>query len=680
MPTPALLLLIATLLPLGGFGLLILAGKRIGNPLAGWVPTVLIFVSFLCTLAAMVVWLQAEPGHYQGSEWGEGAGPINIPIKWIPIGLTARPGGISQDHPGYLDLGIYVDSLTLLMFAMITLVAVFVHIFSIGYMVEDARFERFFAYLSLLCFSMLALVLGGTLLHILICWELVGLCSYLLIGFWYESRAATMAALKTLLVAGIGNMGLLIGFGVLFCHMGNASLPDLWTYLGSAGSGHSVLLPGGVEFGPRSLTFAGIALCVGGMASSAQFPLQVWLSDATAGPMPANAMVQTAAMVAAGVYLVGRFFPILTPNAKLFIALIGLITLTMAALIAMVQTNVRLLLAYAVISQVGYMMLALGIGSWTGGLFHLITHAFFMALLILAAGSVMHAAGHEPDLTRFGGLWRKMPMTALTSAIAVFAIAGTPYLSAWSSKTMILTQAAAFAALAHQEGHKHAYALFFILPVAVSYLTAFYMMRCWMLIFWGKPRDPAVYDGAREFSMMWGPLCALAFMTIVSGRYLNLQPLLESSIKETQAICRDYQMRDDFFELREDFAGFKCVWPTDLSSENDDPLVGVVLAAGQVERHWVHWGFLIGMGLAFLLYVRGYALTRLLMRIPPLKWIYHWLLHGMYFNELYLAIVVGPVRTLASVCDWFDRKVVSGSFGRSGTLARRAGRLAGLKR
>jgi NADH-quinone oxidoreductase subunit L len=194
MPTPALLLLIATLLPLGGFGLLILAGKRIGNPLAGWVPTVLIFVSFLCTLAAMVVWLQAEPGHYQGSEWGEGAGPINIPIKWIPIGLTARPGGISQDHPGYLDLGIYVDSLTLLMFAMITLVAVFVHIFSIGYMVEDARFERFFAYLSLLCFSMLALVLGGTLLHILICWELVGLCSYLLIGFWYESRAATMAA------------------------------------------------------------------------------------------------------------------------------------------------------------------------------------------------------------------------------------------------------------------------------------------------------------------------------------------------------------------------------------------------------------------------------------------------------------------------------------------------------
>ena len=417
MPTPALLLFIATILPLGGFGLLIFAGKRIGNPLSGWLATLLVFASLLCTLAAMVVWLQAEPGHYLGSEWGEGVGPINIPVKWIPVGLTGHPGGISQDHPGYLDLAIYVDSLTLIMFATITMVAVLVHIFAIGYMIEDARFERFFAYLSLLCFSMLALVLGGTLLHIAICWELVGLCSYLLIGFWYESRSAASAALKALLVNGIGNAGFLLGFGVLFFYMGNASLPDLWTYLGSAGAGHSVLLPGGVEIGSRLLTFAGIALSLAAIASSAQFPLQIWLADATTGPMPGVALIQAAATVAAGVYLIGRIFPILTPNAKLFIALIGLITLTMGAVIATVQTNVKRLLSYAVVSQAGYMMLALGIGSWTGGLFHLITHAFCMALLILAAGSVIHAAGQESELTRLGGLWRKMPMTALTAAI-----------------------------------------------------------------------------------------------------------------------------------------------------------------------------------------------------------------------------------------------------------------------
>jgi NADH:ubiquinone oxidoreductase subunit 5 (subunit L)/multisubunit Na+/H+ antiporter MnhA subunit len=680
MPTPALLLLIATLLPLVGFGLLIFAGKRIGNPLAGWLSTVLIFASLLCTLAATVVWLQAEPGHYQGSEWGDGTGPINIPVKWIPIGLAENPGGINQDHPGYLDLAIYVDSLTLVMFATITLLAVIVHIFSIGYMLDDPRFERFFTYLSLLCFAMLALVIGGTLLHLYICWVLVALCAYLLIAYWHESQASAGAALSAVVVNGIGSGALLIGFGVLFRYMGNASLPDLWTYLGSAGSGQSVLLPGGVEFGSRLLTFAGIAVCFGALASSAQFPLQVWLPTATAAPMPGNALLQTAATLGAGVYLVARIFPILTPNAKLFIALIGLITLTMGALVATVQTNLKRLLAYAAISQAGYMMLAMGIGSWTGGLFHLVTHCFVMSLLVLAAGSVMYAVGHETDLSRFGGLWRKMPMTALTSAIAVLAIAGTPYLSAWSSRIIILRHAAAFAAVAQREGHQRAYTLFFILPAVVSYLTAFYMARCWMLIFWGKPRDPALYDQAREFSMMWGPLGALAFMCIVSGRYLNLQPLLESSIKETQAICRDYQMRDDFFELREDFAGFKNVWPTDLSTESDDPLVAVVLAAGQTERHWLRWAFLIGVLSGLLLYLRGYSISRLFLRIAPVRWIQHWLLHAMYFDELYLIIIVGTFKNLASVCDWVDRKLVDGALNRAGRLVRRAGRLPSPRR
>lgn len=680
MPTPALLLLIATFLPLVGFALLMLLGRRIGNPLSGWVATFFISISFVCTIGAMVGWFTAEPGHYQGSEWGEGWGPINIPLKWIPVGLPGRPGGISQDHPSYLDLGLYVDSLTIAMFAMIALAAVLVHVFSIGYLRDDARFDRFFAFLSLLCFAMLAMVLGGTLLHILIFWELVGVCSYLLIGFWYESRAAYQAAVRAVAFDRIGNIGFLLAFGILFYHMGNVSLPALWTYLGSAGDGRAITLPGGVEFSAGLLTIVGIGLFFGAIARSAQFPLQVWLADTTAAPSPANAILQSATTIAAGVYLIGRVFPILTPSAKLFIAIIGLITLTMSALIATAQDDIKRLLAYCTISQVGYMMLAIGIGSWVGALFHLMTHAFIMTLLLLGAGSVIHATAHEHDMTRFGGLWRKMPMTAFTSGIAVLAIAGTPWLSAWVSRTIILTDAAAFTRIAGQEGHKPAYALFFILPAVVSYLTAFYMARWWMLIFWGKPRDAALHESAREFPLMWAPLCALTFMVIVSGKYLNVEPLLESSIKETQAICRDYQLRDDFFELREDFPGFKRVWPTNLATDIDDPLVDAVQAGGQVERRWMHWGFLIGLALAFLIYIRGYAATRLLLRVPPARWIDRWLMKGMYFDQLYVAVIFGTIRALAKFCDWFDRRVIDGSLNRMGSLARRGIRRAGLLR
>jgi len=367
-------------------------------------------------------------------------------------------------------------------------------------------------------------------------------------------------------------------------------------------------------------------------------------------------------------------FPILTPTAKLFIAIIGLITLTMSALIASVQNSIQRLLAYSTISQFGYMMLAMGIGSWVGGLFHLIAHALFKSLLFLGAGSVIRAAGREQDIARFGGLWRKLPITTFTFGLAVLAMAGTPYLAGSLGKTMILTQAAAVALLARGDGRSPAYAPFFILPAAVSILTAFYMARCWMLTFWGKSRDQALCDGAREYPIMWAPLCALAFIIIVGGLYfsVSVQPLLESSIKETQAVCHDIQLRDGFFQSRPDFAGFARVWPGPPTADPDDRLSSMVAAGSELQHRWLQYGTLIGIALAALVYSRGYSLTRWFMQIPPIRWSHRWLAAGMYFDELYLALVVGLVWFIARLCAWFDRKILERSLDRIGRLVRRA--------
>src|SRR5215212_8780763 len=434
MPLPAVFLIIATVVPLVSFTILVFVGKRMGNPLAGIVGTVAIVTSFAFAMATLFMWLAG--GGAEPNNWGMGKGPINHPIAWVPIGTADNPAGVDQPHPGFMDVGVYVDSLTVAMFSMITLVATLIHIFSIGYMHEDKRFPRFFTYLSLFCFSMLGLVLGGTILQLFIFWELVGLCSYLLIGFWYEKKSATNAAIKAFVVNRVGDFGFLIGLGILFYHMGNVAQPDVWNVLEMGKmTAAGIQLPGGVIFPPTLLTVMGIGLFFGAVGKSAQFPLHVWLPDAMEGPTPVSALIHAATMVAAGVYLVGRIFPILTPDARLFIAIIGLVTLTMAALIAVAQSDIKKVLAYSTLSQLGYMILAMGVGSWIGGLFHLITHAFFKALLFLGSGSVIHAAHHEQEMHQYGGLMRKIPVTAITFGIAVLAIAGTPFLSAYYSKS-----------------------------------------------------------------------------------------------------------------------------------------------------------------------------------------------------------------------------------------------------
>ena len=687
MPGPALLLLIATLLPLASFVILVFAGKRMGNPLAGWVGTFAIFGSFICSILAMALWFSPNPGKFhppgmtQAIEWGIGKAPIEMPLRWMPVGP-----GINQAHAGYMDIGIYVDSLTIVMFAMITLVATLVHVFSTMYMAEDKRFPRFFTYLGLFCFSMLGLVLGSTILHLFIFWELVGLCSYLLIGFWYEKKSASNAAMKAFITNRVGDLGFIIGFGILVYHVGNASLPDVWRILDSSKmTAAGIQLSNGVWFTPTLLTMMGIGLFCGAMGKSAQFPLHVWLPDAMEGPTPVSALIHAATMVAAGVYLVGRIFPILTPDAKLFIAIIGCTTLTMAALIALAQSDIKKVLAYSTLSQLGYMILAMGVGSWVGGLFHLITHAFFKALLFLGSGSVIHAAHHEQELPQYGGLLRKIPMTGITFGIAVLAIAGTPFLSAYYSKDLIIAQAGAFAFSAEHHGLSHWYWLLFYCPTIIAFVTAFYMTRCWMLTFWGKPRNQHLYDHAHETPTLWVPLVVLAVFSVVGGyEWMNIKGMIADSIKEnTQYV----QLRDKSFN------GFAKAWskeepelPGDPKTEEEKKAAEAKLTPSQQTHlhgwHLTHkivtWAPWVGMGLGFLIYMNGYAVANLFMRLAPVRMIHAWLYRRMLFDELYNNVIVAVVLGVATVCGAFDKYVVDGLVNLAGWTTKKVSWLVGM--
>jgi len=381
-----------------------------------------------------------------------------------------------------IKLGILLDKITAVMLIVVTGISFLVHVFSIGYMAGEPRYERYFGYLGIFTFSMLGIVLSNNLFAIYCFWELVGLSSYLLIGFYFERDSAAAAQKKAFMLNRVGDIGFWLGILILFAQFQTFNYQEIYQNIGE----------GKFTWGEGWLTVAGVLLFMGCVGKSAQFPLHTWLPDAMEGPTPVSALIHAATMVAAGVYLVARVFVILTPDALAIIAVIGAVTAFFAATIAITQNDIKRVLAYSTLSQLGYMVMGMGVGAFAAALFHLVTHAFFKAGLFLGSGSVIHATHHEQDMRYMGGLMKKMPITFATFTICLFALAGLPLFTGFLSKDAILAGAVGYA---NVEG---SWAMLIpVLGFSAALLTPFYMGRQWFMVFFGENRaseKPAVSD------------------------------------------------------------------------------------------------------------------------------------------------------------------------------------------
>src|SRR5882672_59751 len=436
-----LLIVLIVVLPLVGFAVTALIGRRLDKQ-AHWIPVgLIVLVWAISMLVAFATLTHAEP-------FGEAGHGVNL-FTWIPAGDF-------QVHASF-----YVDALTACLLIVVTTIGMLVHIYSIGYMSHDPGYWRFFAYLNLFMFSMLLLVMADSFLVLFVAWELVGLSSYLLIGFWKHKRTAALAAKKAFIVNRVGDVGFALGIMLIFASLHTLDIHGADGVLARIGT-----LDHGTILAISLLIFAGA------MGKSAQFPLHVWLPDAMEGPTPVSALIHAATMVNAGVYLLCRVIFLMNTPALNIIAWIGGFTALLSAVIAIQQNDIKRLLAYSTISQLGYMVMAVGLHAPTQAMFHLSTHAFFKALLFLCAGSVIVALHHEQDIWNMGSLRKTMPVTFWTFIVGALALAGVWPLSGFFSKDAILAEALG----------RHNYALF-ILGWSVAALTAFYMMRLILVVF-----------------------------------------------------------------------------------------------------------------------------------------------------------------------------------------------------
>ncbi|GAC1409837.1 MAG: NADH-quinone oxidoreductase subunit L [Actinomycetota bacterium] len=423
---------------------------------------------------------------------------------WTLFNLIGRPSGARSFtrvlypfiHAGRFKVNVdyRIDPLSVLMICVVTGVGMLIHLYSIGYMHGDERESRFFAYMNLFMFSMLVLVLANNFLLLYVGWELVGLSSYLLIGFWFERPSASTAAKKAFITNRVGDVGLALGIMLIFVHFGTLEFNKVFAASGG--------LSKGLATGIALLLFAGAA------AKSAQIPLYVWLPDAMEGPTPVSALIHAATMVTAGVYLVARAHPIfdVAPTAQSVVAWIGLATALLGAFIAFTQDDIKRVLAYSTMSQLGFMFMALGVGAYTAAIFHLFTHAFFKALMFLGAGSVMHGNKDETDMTKMGGLRKAMPWTAGTFVIGWLAIVGFPGFSGFFSKDQILGGV---------NGNGRTFML--VLALIATFGTGFYMSRLVFLTFFGKSRAPADHVPHESSAVMVWPLALLAIAAAGAG-------------------------------------------------------------------------------------------------------------------------------------------------------------------
>jgi len=544
--------------------------------LSAWLSIGAILTSFALTLH-----LFAQQGQWQSPE----------PLLWLVIGDIVK-----------IEFGATVDRLSILMLLVVTGVGSAIHIYSLGYMKGDPGFSRFFACMSLFTFSMLGIVLANNFIQIFIFWELVGVSSYLLIGYWFEKPSAAEAGKKAFLTNRIGDFGMMLGVLLLWQHTGTFNFAELPAKIAA--------VP------PGTLGLIGALIFCGAVGKSAQFPLHVWLPDAMEGPTPVSALIHAATMVAAGVYMLCRVSFVILPSetALTLIAWVGGITALMAATIAIAQNDIKRILAYSTLSQLGYMVMAVGLGGTTPAMFHLTTHAFFKALLFLGAGSVIMALHHEQDIWKMGGLRKKMPITFGTFLVGTLALAGVWPLSGFYSKDQIL-----LLALEHNKA-------LFVMGAFTAFLTAYYMGRECFVVFFGKPRDHRVYEHTHESPwVMTLPLVFLAVLAVAGGWGDYVPHFLKP---DEHAAHHDAWK--GFALLLVPFAGFLLSAKIYLKADPSDAPVKAALGC-----------------------------------------MWTWIENKYYFDELYAWIIRYVQGTIATLCEWFDRWVLQrlGIGGLAGTTS-----------
>jgi NADH-quinone oxidoreductase subunit L len=518
----ARILLTIVLAPLVASVVAGLFGKRIGRAGAHTVTILGVAVSFVLSLYVL-----------EGFAVGRSEVFNEAVYRW------AQVGGMR------MEVGFLVDQLTALMMTVVTFISLAVHVYTIGYMHDDPGYQRFFSYISLFTFSMLMLVMSNNLLQLFFGWEAVGVVSYLLIGFWYKRPTAIFANLKAFLVNRVGDFGFLLGIATLAFHAGTL---DYATIFGQAEtlSGQTMeILPGSAW---SVMSVACIGLFIGAMGKSAQMPLHVWLPDSMEGPTPISALIHAATMVTAGIFMVARMSPLFEYSATALsvVIIIGATTAFFTGLLGLVQTDIKRVIAYSTLSQLGYMMVALGASAYAAGIFHLMTHAFFKALLFLAAGSVIIALHHEQDMRRMGGLRKYLPITYWTSVIGTLALVGFPGFSGFFSKDTLIEAVG----LSQTPGSGYAY---WCVLLGV-FVTALYSFRLLFLVFHGKERiDPHVKAHLREPPwVVWVPLVALAIPSVLVG-WFTIEPVaLGNYFAQSIFVLENHNVLG---ELREEFSG-----------------------------------------------------------------------------------------------------------------------------
>ncbi len=582
------------ILPALSFALISLFQKYISNRMAGLIGTTSLFISLLLSLQVFAVYDIIKG--FSGQEEAELPYMAVTHYNWTWLNFSDTLS---------IKMGILLDPISIMMLIVITLISFLVNLYSIGYMKDDVGQKRYFGFLSLFSFSMLGLVVATNIFQMYIFWELVGVSSYLLIGHYYDKPSAVSAAKKAFIVTRFADLGFLIGILLLSYHTGTFDFEIL-----TDSSNPVYENTGAISFmGLSTITWALILIFMGGAGKSAMFPLHIWLPDAMEGPTPVSALIHAATMVVAGVYLVARMFNIfvdVAPDAIAVVAFVGAFTSLFAAVIACTQEDIKRVLAFSTMSQLGYMMLALGVSSdvnghlgFTASMFHLFTHAIFKALLFLGAGAVIHAV-HSNVMKDMGGLRRKMPITAFTFLIACLAISGIPPFAGFFSKDEIL-------AAAYESN-----LMYYYVELFVAGLTAFYMFRLYFKIFWYKEMktDESIHDAPRIMAI---PLLILAVLSIVAG----FVPFGE------YVSFNGYPLQVEFH------------WSVAITS--------VVVA-------------LTGILIAFLLFKKDKQKTK------PQSALYRLVENKFYFDELYLFVTHNVIFALISKpVAWFDRHVVDGA-------------------